>query len=255
MNEQEFLSLLIGMVDSGECNDKTSISDSLKRSNIQMDKTTTFSQKGWHVCYENINLISTPEDYKILEPYSAYVESLARIIYPENDESYPYDLNEFKLKPGLVELRRGESGEYFFENYESITINELKKAKYTIWIAMAWFTNKKIYDVLLDKKSEGVNVQIIIDDNENNRKPKFLLENDFETYRIRVESLYKNFMHDKFCVIDFKTVVHGTFNWTEAGNYNKETVAVIPNDYVTAKKFTDEFMQLKLKGMQELRQS
>lgn len=45
MNEQEFLSLLIGMVDSGECNDKTSISDSLKRSNIQMDKTTTFSQK------------------------------------------------------------------------------------------------------------------------------------------------------------------------------------------------------------------
>lgn len=155
----------------------------------------------------------------------------------------------------MVELRRGESGEYFFENYESITINELKKAKYTIWIAMAWFTNKKIYDVLLDKKSEGVNVQIIIDDNENNRKPKFLLEKYFETYRIRVESLYKNFMHDKFCVIDFKTVVHGTFNWTEAGNYNKETVAVIPNDYVTAKKFTDEFMQLKLKGMQELRQS
>lgn len=98
-------------------------------------------------------------------------------------------------------------------------------------------------------------MQIIIDDNENNRKPKFLLEKYFETYRIRVESLYKNFMHDKFCVIDFKTVVHGTFNWTEAGNYNKETVAVIPNDYVTAKKFTDEFMQLKLKGMQELRQS
>ena len=31
----------------------------------------------------NINLISTPEDYKILEPYSAYVESLARIIYPD----------------------------------------------------------------------------------------------------------------------------------------------------------------------------
>ena len=33
---------------------------------------------------------------------------------------------------------------------------------------------------------------------------------------------YKNIMHRKFCVIDLEVAMHGTFNWTNAANYNKE---------------------------------
>lgn len=51
-------------------------------------------------------------------------------------------------------------------------------------------------------------------------------------------------MHDKFCIIDLYTVVHGTFNWTKVANYNKETIS-IDRYRTTGESFADEFMELK----------
>lgn len=51
-------------------------------------------------------------------------------------------------------------------------------------------------------------------------------------------------MHDKFCIIDLQTVIHGTFNWTKAANYNKETIS-IDHNRATVERFADEFMKLK----------
>ena len=55
-------------------------------------------------------------------------------------------------------------------------------------------------------------------------------------------------MHDKFCIIDFQTVIHGTFNWTKAANYNKETIST-DNNRTTAEAFADEFIKLKRSDM------
>ena len=41
---------------------------------------------------------------------------------------------------------------------------------------MAWFTNKKIFDELLKKRNEGLDVKIIIDNNRvNKEKPSITL--------------------------------------------------------------------------------
>lgn len=47
-------------------------------------------------------------------------------------------------------------------------------------------------------------------------------------------------------MVDVHTVVHGTFNWTRAANYNK-TISVDHNR-TTAECFADEFMNLKRRG-------
>jgi len=112
---------------------------------------------------------------------------------------------------------------------------------------MAWFTNKTIFDELLEKKQQGINVQVVIDDNEINRKATFRLEDHFETHRVSIQSRYTNLMHDKFCIIDLHKVIHGTFNWTNAANYNKETISIDDNSS-TARTFADEFMKLKTLG-------
>ena len=57
-------------------------------------------------------------------------------------------------------------------------------------------------------------------------------------------SIFTYIMHDKFCIIDLKTVLHGTFNWTVAANYNKETMSIDRNRE-TAERFADEFLKLK----------
>ena len=78
------------------------------------------------------------------------------------------------------------------------------------------------------------------------------MEDNFETYRIEIRSLYKNIMHDKFCIIDLKTVLHGTFNWTMAANYNKETMAIDRNRE-TAETFADEFLKIKCAALKQQR--
>ena len=112
---------------------------------------------------------------------------------------------------------------------------------------MAWFTDPVLYQELMKKKKEGLLIEIVLDDNTKNRNADFDLSEEFSTYWVSIESLYKNIMHDKFCIIDLYTVVHGTFNWTKAANYNKETISIDRNR-TTAESFADEFMKLKKQG-------
>lgn len=105
---------------------------------------------------------------------------------------------------------------------------------------MAWFTNEKIYEVLLKKKKEGLNIRLILDDNNKNKRLDF---SGFEHYYILIESKYKNIMHNKFCIIDMKMVLHGTYNWTNAANYNMETCETVKG-IKEVEKFADWFVNM-----------
>jgi phosphatidylserine/phosphatidylglycerophosphate/cardiolipin synthase-like enzyme len=51
-------------------------------------------------------------------------------------------------------------------------------------------------------------------------------------------------MHNKFCIIDLKIVIHGSYNWTNRAKFNNETIEVVSSHEV-AEKFSDQFIQLK----------
>lgn len=51
-------------------------------------------------------------------------------------------------------------------------------------------------------------------------------------------------MHHKFCVIDLRTVIHGSYNWTNKAQWNKETISIDVGREI-AEKFANEFMSLK----------
>jgi len=55
-----------------------------------------------------------------------------------------------------------------FEKIEQEIIQAIDNAEFTIWVAVAWFTNQKLFNHLVAKKNKGVNVQLIILDDENN---------------------------------------------------------------------------------------
>ncbi|SHK92755.1 PLD-like domain-containing protein [Reichenbachiella agariperforans] len=130
-----------------------------------------------------------------------------------------------------------------FDKIQDLIIQEITDAKYTIWIAVAWFTNADIANALFLKKKEGLNVQIILNDDKINSKLKDKLNNHFEIYWTSKTSL----MHNKFCVIDFNTVIHGSYNWTVKAQYNKETISLIKS-IRQAKEFSNEFIRIK-KGL------
>ena len=47
-------------------------------------------------------------------------------------------------------------------------------------------------------------------------------------------------MHDKFCVIDLETVIHGTYNWTNMAQYHKEHIEIVKNR-TTAEQYANRF--------------
>lgn len=242
MNEQQFKKLLIDMVSMSEYTEKDELVSLLKIVNMTFEKTTQFTRCGaWNQCWEYIYLSIIPEKLLQLKSHSEYVKELCYEIYPVSDE---YALNDILFKPGTLAEYEDVSQDILFDDIHRQIVSEIRAAKYVIWIAMAWFTDPVLFEELVKKKKQGVTIEIIVDDNDKNRNSDFSLDSEFPTHWVRVQSLYKNIMHDKFCIIDFQTVIHGTFNWTKAANYNKETIS-IDNNRTTAESFADEFVKLK----------
>jgi phosphatidylserine/phosphatidylglycerophosphate/cardiolipin synthase-like enzyme len=149
-----------------------------------------------------------------------------------------------KLTEGsLDEDQNATSAAYFKKIREQILI-ELEKAEFTIWIAVAWFTDPVLFNFLITKKEQGLNIQIVINNDDTNNLSG-LDYSQLETYKLTIPRY--NRMHHKFCIIDFNTVIHGSYNWTKTARYNSETIDIL-NGYVKAKEFSQEFMKLKSQG-------
>jgi phosphatidylserine/phosphatidylglycerophosphate/cardiolipin synthase-like enzyme len=68
-------------------------------------------------------------------------------------------------------------------------------------------------------------------------------EGDEQKWIIKPDGRIQNIMHHKFCIIDLKTIVHGSYNWTTKAKWNRETIS-IENSRELAEKYATEFQQL-----------
>ena len=136
----------------------------------------------------------------------------------------------------------------YFDEIDKIIIDELTQAKYRIIVAVAWITNEAIIKKLISKSNEGLIVEVIVDDNRTNRNNNYLqLLNDKVAAFDFIKNLNKStsIMHNKFCVIDNKKVITGSYNWTENAKTNDENIVVIEKEFV-AMAFALQFRKIKL---------
>lgn len=184
-----------------------------------------------------IPLINTANEHK------EKIEDLFRYVYEETDN---FDLDEVLIKPRIISSSVDEfiQHDVMFDEIQDTVIQGIRDAKYLIWVAVAWFSNESFYKEMLLKKDTGVNIRIIISDEDSNQTLLPKLNANFDTVVIPRSGYYgNNRMHDKFCIIDMDYVMHGSYNWTSSANYNGETWATaIDREFV--KKFADEFMKM-----------
>lgn len=131
--------------------------------------------------------------------------------------------------------------EVYFENIRDVIIKELEKSTQDIKIAVAWFTDKKIISILESKINQGVNLEIIIYNDRINKKEYF---EKLYYSRAKIYLSKNKLMHNKFCIIDYKTVVNGSYNWTNNAQSNHENVQ-ITRDLKIIENFLDQFDNLK----------
>lgn len=132
-----------------------------------------------------------------------------------------------------------------FENIKELILEELNKAKYIIWVSVAWFTNKDLANLLYVKAKQGLNIQVILNDDKINTTLKEKLIEHFDVYFVPSNDKFSKLMHNKFCIIDLEKVIHGSYNWTNKAQYNNETISII-DSRLEAKKFAEQFLKIKL---------
>ena len=137
--------------------------------------------------------------------------------------------------------------EVVFDNIEQRILKEIKDAHYAIFVSVAWFTNKRLFEALLEKAKNNCYVSIIIQLDEINSQSGI----DYSQIQIGRSECFKiskdaELLHDKFCVIDFQKVITGSYNWTYKASHNSENILVL-NDPTVATQYISRFEQQKAK--------
>ena len=134
-----------------------------------------------------------------------------------------------------------------FENIATRIVNEIKSSKKSVFIAVAWFTNQEIFDVLVQKAQEGCLVFLMVSDDAINSNSSIDLDQVnkkyFKVYKVGDGD--RDLMHNKFCVIDHNTVITGSYNWTNKAETNFENIVITYDDTILAEKFISEFNKIK----------
>jgi uncharacterized protein YlzI (FlbEa/FlbD family) len=131
-----------------------------------------------------------------------------------------------------------------FHDIRHIIIEHLSRSTQQVEVAVAWFTDESIFNILLDLLRRGVQVSVVITQHSINGQANldWLEFKKLGGKAFAYGDSYKT-MHNKFCIIDREVIINGSYNWTNrAASSNKENINIFfPEDGLKADKFVEEF--------------
>ncbi len=133
------------------------------------------------------------------------------------------------------------------DDLQAVLLEQLTQARSTIHVAVAWFTDVPLFNLLLERQRSGVRIELIITKHDFNDQctndHEAIAENGGLFLELGSED---QLMHHKFCIIDRKVLLQGSFNWTKRANQsNNETLTLIEEDPASVNQFLAEFERLK----------
>ena len=137
----------------------------------------------------------------------------------------------------------------YFSDIHKVIIKQLEGAESHIHVAVAWFTDKDIFDVLCKKAQSGIKVSLVLVGDDINCGAGRLNFTRLENLGAKVTFLPTGsqdtpLMHHKFCVIDAKTVITGSYNWSKKARSNDENITIMTDSQEFASKYLHVFEEL-----------
>lgn len=150
-----------------------------------------------------------------------------------------YEHNQSKLKPYI-----NNNLEIYFSkdtNIENIIIQNIDKAKKSLYVMMFAFTNKNIATALIKAKNRGVEVKVILDKVQHRFQRKYSVYKYLKDNNIDIKFDKNRFkLHNKVLIIDNKIVITGSYNYTKRANiYNDENILIIKDKNITQQYISD----------------
>jgi hypothetical protein len=128
--------------------------------------------------------------------------------------------------------------------FQAITA-ELESAQTEILVATSWFTDYELFQRLLAKRKDGVKVEVIIGDNQENSKLDFTLLSELGGSVVRIKNVGYGIMHQKFCVVDRKIAIHGSYNWSVNARTNNHESVILTDHADTVATLVKTFFEIK----------
>lgn len=127
-------------------------------------------------------------------------------------------------------------------NLDKILIKEINGAQKTLDIAIYSLTKENIADAILEAKKRGVDVKVITDKLESQSKfQKAILDKlKANSIPIRINS-HAGLMHLKLSIIDDKTVLGGSYNYTANATKENDENLIVMRESTIVKNYSDEF--------------
>jgi phosphatidylserine/phosphatidylglycerophosphate/cardiolipin synthase-like enzyme len=151
------------------------------------------------------------------------------------------------------------------ESVNGLMASHMSRATKSIKAALFVFSDQKLADVMEKRHNLGAEIGVIIEPKFAfrdyselldlmglqmlNQKCSFETENNpwktpsLESGMARLPQ--GDVLHHKFAVIDNKTVIMGSQNWSDAANYVNDETLIIIQDETISEQFTDEYNRVK----------
>ncbi len=136
--------------------------------------------------------------------------------------------------------------ENHFEDIQSKIAKKLLSAERQILVAVSWLTDEKLFNILCNQAENLIDVQVLILKDEINFNSDINFEKLLKSggKLFWQDSLTNNLMHNKFCIIDKRIVITGSYNWTNKAKTNFENIVIIENESESSNNYLKEFIRL-----------
>ena len=126
----------------------------------------------------------------------------------------------------------------------NLIVNAINEAQSSINVAALLITSENIFNALIDAHNRGVNVRIVVDANSANTSGSDVQALLDQNIPVKLNSEFR-IMHNKYIVIDGKSVQTGSFNYSSnADKKNAENAIFLNGQSDIAKLYTDNFERL-----------
>lgn len=102
-------------------------------------------------------------------------------------------------------------------NIKGEILKEIEKAQFSIYVAVAWFTDEDLFNLLCKKAAHCIAVQVILHNDLKEVNSINFSKNGLDFPRLHFcggEIYLLKGHHNKYCIIDGKIYLSGSYNWT-----------------------------------------
>lgn len=145
----------------------------------------------------------------------------------------------------VTDMEENSAVAYFSpgDSCKSAIITQLRAAISSVKICVFTISENDISDEILSAHKRGIGVKILTDNDKSLDRGSDIEMLHNNNVSVRMDRTEYH-MHHKFCIVDKKTLITGSYNWTRSASERNQENIIVTQNPLLVKSFLSEFDKL-----------